>query len=47
MHTIMYLGGVIAPSSHCSILIETPLTGIGGWENDMSITLNKFDLVEI
>jgi len=37
MHIIRYLGGVLAPSSHCSILIETPLAGKDYWENDLSI----------
>jgi hypothetical protein len=38
-------------SSHCSILIKTPLAGKAGWENDLSIapiatmdlTIYKFD----
>ncbi len=29
------LGGVIAPSSHCSSLIEIPLAGKASWENDL------------
>ncbi len=32
-----YLKGHLAPSSHCSILIETPMAGKAGYENDMSI----------
>jgi hypothetical protein len=37
MHIIRYLGGVLAPSSHCSILIETPLAGKASQENNLSI----------
>ncbi len=32
-----YLGGVLAPLSHCSMLIETPLAVEAGQENDLSI----------
>ena len=32
-----YLGGVLAPSSHCSIPIEVHLAGEASWENDVSI----------
>ncbi len=48
MHVIRYLG-VLAPSSNCSILIETPpLAGKACWENDLSVapmglTNSKFD----
>jgi hypothetical protein len=43
-----YFRGVLATSSHCSILIETPLAGEASWENDLSVApmgLNnsKFD----
>ncbi len=31
------LSGVLAPSSHCGILIETLLTGKAGLENDLSM----------
>jgi hypothetical protein len=37
MHVIRYLRDVLAPSRHCSILIETPLVGNADWENDLSI----------
>ncbi len=41
VHTILdkiqYLGGVLAPSSHCRILIETPLVREASRENDLSI----------
>ncbi len=32
-----YLGGVLAPSSHCSIPIEVHMAGEASWENDVSI----------
>ncbi len=34
-----YLVGHLAPSSHCSILIETPLASEACRENDLSIGL--------
>ncbi len=37
MPIIRCLGGVLTPSSHCSIFIETSLAGEAGWENDESI----------
>jgi len=33
----MHLGGHLAPSSHCSILIDTPLAGKAIWGNDLSV----------
>ncbi len=37
MHITRYLGSALAPSSHCSILIETTLSSEAGQENDLSI----------
>jgi hypothetical protein len=39
MLIITYIGGILVPSRHCSILIETPLVGKARWENDLSIAL--------
>ncbi len=43
-----YLEGILAPYSHCSILIETPMVSKAGRDNDVSIvpmglTNSKFD----
>ncbi len=38
-HTITYLRGDLAPSSHHSILIEISLVGKANWEKDLSIAL--------
>ncbi len=37
MLIIRYQGDVLAPSSHCCVLIETPLGGDAGWEYFLSI----------
>jgi hypothetical protein len=34
---IAYFGGHVPQSSHCSLLIETPLVSQTSWENDLSI----------
>jgi len=36
-----YLGGHLAPSSHCSILIVTPLVSKAIQENNLSIAPNQ------
>ncbi len=39
------LKGVLAPSSHCSILIQTPMAGKAWQKNDLSIA--PMDLTKI
>jgi hypothetical protein len=42
-----HLGGHLAPSSHCSILIETPLVSEADQENDLSITPILLEIIDI
>jgi hypothetical protein len=37
MQIIRHLGGILAPFSHCSILINTPVAGKAGGENVLSV----------
>ncbi len=52
MLIITYIGGILVPSRHCSILIETPLDGKARRVNDLSIapigsTNSKFNQLRL
>ncbi len=46
IQTPKYLGVHLAPSSHCSILIDIPLSDKAGWENDLSIAPIKLRIIQ-